>query len=209
MLRRLALPARLCWSPQIGASACQARCSRSTQADDEQASTSYYTTPVRDVLDGRGVAERRLTSRLLTALEQAVVGDAVISEVLVQRHGFAVHRVRLSGDRRTMHILWDAHPGAAEACGAELQRSAWRLRATMAKIAKTRFTPRLEFRHDRLPTGAAATASALERVEAAAAAGASQLPPDHDAALQAAIEQLQQATAPKPWHTDKPGWRGD
>lgn len=132
------------------------------------------------------------------------MGDAIVRDQLVQRHGLAVHKVQLSRDRRTAFILWDSNPGSAAACAESLQRNAYRLRSSVAKIAKAKHTPRLEFRHDHLPPQQAAVARALEWAEVDAAAG------EHpDAALAAAVDAMQAAIPPKPWHLEKGLQRGE
>lgn len=138
--------------------------------------------------------EKRAAGKLLAALDAALVGDAALRENLVVRHGLCLHRVRLGPDRRQLHVLWDAHPGQIDACTQALERNAHRLRAAMAKVAATRFTPRLEFRHDRLPPRASAAArvldmegAALERQDEGEAAGA-----DKEAVMRAATALLEQ-----------------
>jgi ribosome-binding factor A len=122
--------------------------------------------------DESDVGQRRATGRLEAAIEAALLADAVVRAQLVERHGVAIHRVRLARNRRTAHILWDANPGAAAAAEAALQRCAFRLRRHVAKVMRSRHTPYLEFRHDRLPPRQACVAAAIERVEREAAAEA-------------------------------------
>lgn len=140
-------------------------------AAEADAAGAYYRTPYHPPSpDDGGVGHRRTSARFEDAIEGALLADAVVREQLVERLGLAVHRVRLSGDRRTVYVLWDAHPGAAAAAEAALSRNAYRLRRHVARVLRSRHTPFLAFRHDHLPPAQACTAAAMERVEAEAAA---------------------------------------
>ncbi|KAI8464315.1 MAG: hypothetical protein J3K34DRAFT_461968 [Monoraphidium minutum] len=131
---------------------------------------AYYRTPFHPAAayEDLDVGQRRAAGRLETAIEGALLADAVVREQLVERLGVVVHRVRLSADRRTAHILWDARPGAAAAAEAALGRCAFRLRRHIAKATRARHTPYLSFVHDHLPPNQAGVAAAIERVEAEA-----------------------------------------
>ena len=131
-------------------------------------SSSYYSVPFHAVSpldDPADVGQRRFAKRFEFALEAALSRDAVVREALVARYGLAVHAVRLSRDRRTLHVLWDALPGCAAACAAQLERCAFRLRRRLAKAVNSRHTPFIAFVHDRLPPRQAGVAAAIARVE--------------------------------------------
>lgn len=46
-----------------------------------------------------------------------MLSDGVLRDQLVNLYGFTVHNTRISKDRRTVHLLWDAHPGKAQVGG--------------------------------------------------------------------------------------------
>ncbi len=141
---------------------------RAGAAAEADAAGAYYRTPYAGPDDG-DIHLRRANGRIESAIEGALLADAVVREQLVERLGLTVHRVRLTSDRRTAHILWDANPGAAAACELGLRRCAFRLRRHIAKVTRARNTPFLEFRHDHLPPRQASVAAAIERVEREAA----------------------------------------
>ena len=199
-------------------------------------SSSYYSVPFHAVSpldDPADVGQRRFAKRFEFALEAALSRDAVVRESLVARYGLAVHAVRLSRDRRTLHVLWDALPGCAAACAAQLERCAFRLRRRLAKAVNSRHTPFIAFVHDRLPPRQAGVAAAIARVEreegggfegggggtvAAGARGAAELALDavareHGAAgaapradVDAAVAELEARLQARPARRSK--WRG-
>lgn len=52
-----------------------------------------------------------------------------------------------------------------QACQRALERNAFRLKADLARVLRSKYTPNLEFRHDHLPPLQAAAAEAFEAVE--------------------------------------------
>lgn len=52
-----------------------------------------------------------------------------------------------------------------QACERALEKTAFRLRRDLAKVLASKFTPRLEFRHDHLPPMQAEAAAAMEQAE--------------------------------------------
>ncbi|KAF8063046.1 hypothetical protein HT031_003885 [Scenedesmus sp. PABB004] len=134
----------------------------------------YHWIPHPDGASPGSVGQRRAAGRLEHAVEAVLLGDGVLREALVAAHGLTIHRIRLAKDRRAVHVLWDAAPGQAPACAAALERNAFRLRAELARVLRSRHTPFLEFRHNHLPPLQAAVAAAMDAAEAELAAAEEQ-----------------------------------
>lgn len=144
---------------------CSAHNEPSNQQQQPVGSPAFYRLPYDAPDPDATVGQRRALGKLEGAVEAVLLGDAIIRERLVQRQGFTVHRIRLTNDRRRASVLWDAHPGREEACAKELQHIAYRLRGCIAKALRSKHTPYLEFKLDRLPPRQAGVADALRKVE--------------------------------------------
>jgi ribosome-binding factor A len=132
-------------------------------------SRSYYRIPVPAEVASR--QQRRSQHRYEEAIHNAVFGDASLQERLVIQCGFTIHRVKLSADRRTAYVLWDAHPDKHDVCSRTIQHNAFKIRRYVANMLGSKFTPYLHFTHDHLPDEKAEVVKTMEQLQQQQSAG--------------------------------------
>lgn len=113
----------------------------------------------------QSIPQQRFAARVETALLAAVHSDAQLRANLVERHGLAIDRLRVSEDRRTAFVLWSCAAGREEACKRDVERNAFRIRRAIGNNLGAKHTPRIEFRHNRLPENRAGVVAALQNAE--------------------------------------------
>lgn len=116
--------------------------------------------------------QRKLASKVRTALEDALMHDTAFRETLVGVYGFTVQEVRMSPDNMKAFVLWRAYPNCEAAARIELNRRLKVLRAAAAARLQLRHMPRLEMRHDTLTDEQARLEAAMDQIRQERAADA-------------------------------------
>lgn len=149
----------------LSGSACSCSRGGSRSTDDlSELPASYFRHGMINAAGRQDRGTELSHGRFLRALEVALERDALLRERLVERHGFVVHRVHLAEQKRKLHVLWDCHPGRAAECEAEMSKLVGRLRDLVARNARAKATPFIQFKHDHLSERATATALGLEQI---------------------------------------------
>lgn len=111
------------------------------------------------------IPQRRFASRFETAVQMAFHSDAVLRAHLIEKHGLAIDRLRISTDRKTASILWSCIPGREEQCKRDLGTNAFRIRRCVSSNLQAKHSPYLEFHFNRLPPQRASVMQALDTAQ--------------------------------------------
>lgn len=110
------------------------------------------------------IRQHRLASEV-KSIVSAALQQAPCNVTLLQRCGFEIEQVKMSGDLRKAFVLWKALPGMQQTVERELNAQGRRLRSMVFEHLSMPFSPAIEFRQDKVNPEAQAIDDILAKLD--------------------------------------------
>lgn len=110
------------------------------------------------------IRQHRLASEVKSIVSGALQ-QGPYDAALLQRCGFEIEEVKMSGDLRKAFVLWKALPGMHQTVEKELNSQGKRLRSLVFEHLSMPFSPAIEFRQDKLNPQAQAIDDVLSKLD--------------------------------------------
>ncbi|KAG0567845.1 hypothetical protein KC19_7G166000 [Ceratodon purpureus] len=110
------------------------------------------------------IRQHRLASEV-KSIVSAALQQGPCNVTLLQRCGFEIEQVKMSGDLRKAFVLWKAMPGMHQTVERELNAQGKRLRSMVFEHLSMPFSPAIEFRQDKLNPQAQAIDDILAKLD--------------------------------------------
>lgn len=110
------------------------------------------------------IRQHRLASEVKSIVSSALQ-QGPYDSALLQRCGFEIEEVKMSGDLRKAFVLWKAMPGMHQTVEKELNAQGKRLRSLVFEQLSMPFSPAIQFRQDKVNPQAQAIDDVLSKLD--------------------------------------------